>query len=356
MLFRATGPYSECAQAGKPPPFPIFLGYAWSDDGGSSWKSDFSRPALAPQLSSCVVELYLTNSLGRRVVNHANGCIEDPRLFLMDGECYLTVACRMFSPGPYWIKDDPMQCAPQWARAGKNPLGRAASENVTVSVLFKVNLAALSGGDYGSAFEYCCHLTDPALGENRDVVLFPERLRIDSRDVYACLHRPWEPRLYSAGITNCAPSILCGVAEKLEDLAASPAQTVLASPIFDWEGDRIGASAPLLQLSKNTWLLSYHGKKDSIEGYTQSFMILDTAGGLPVVKHRCSDRLLYPVETWEMPGRFKTPVIFVTGMIQIGDELLLGYGAADERVGVCRMDLPVLLEYLETFDAQGGRS
>ena len=248
-----------------------------------------------------------------------------------------------------------MQCAPSWARAGEHPFGKAASENVTVSVLFKVNLAALSEGDYGSAFEYCCHLTDPALGENRDVVLFPQRLQIAGRSAYVCLHRPWEPHLYSASATNRAPSILYGVAEKLEDLAAASEQTVLASPMFDWEGDRIGASAPLLQLSKSTWLLSYHGKKDSIEGYTQSFMILDTAGGSPVVAHRCSDRLLYPVETWEMPGRFKTPVIFVTGMIRLGDELLLGYGAADERVGVCRMDLPSLLEYVGTFDAQGGR-
>ena len=47
MLFRATGPWPAKNLKGKSDPYPIFLGYAKSDDRGETWQPDFSRPALA---------------------------------------------------------------------------------------------------------------------------------------------------------------------------------------------------------------------------------------------------------------------------------------------------------------------
>ena len=41
MLFRATGPWLEARQPGRPLPYPIFLGFGESRDGGAHWEFDF---------------------------------------------------------------------------------------------------------------------------------------------------------------------------------------------------------------------------------------------------------------------------------------------------------------------------
>lgn len=358
MLFRATGPFANLQKEGQPAPYPISLGYAFSDDSGETWTVDFDRPCLFPALSQTLGDMYVNNDHGERVINYANGCIEDPRLFFLGDQCYLTVACRMFAPGPYWIKDDPMQCAPDWAKSSESPFGRAASENVTVSVLYRVNLAKLSAGDYDTAFQYVCNLTDPEVGENRDVIVFPEKLQIDGRERYVALHRPWQIARYSNLSSEKKPSIVMCCSETLEGLAYETAsQEVLARPLFDWEGDRIGASGPLVKISDTEWLLSYHGKQNASVGYTQSFIILEVKdGNMPKVIHRCSERVMFPVEDWEMPGRFKTPVVFITGMVVVKDRLLVAYGAADERVGVAWFSLSNVLTYTRQFNALGERA
>jgi predicted GH43/DUF377 family glycosyl hydrolase len=358
MLFRATGPFSNLQHAGQPAPYPISLGYAYSDDVGETWTIDFSKPCLFPALSQNLDEIYINSSQGKKVVNHANGCIEDPRLFFLDDECYMTVACRMFAPGPYWIKDDPIQCAPSWALTSEHPFGRAASENVTVTVLYKVDLASLSSGDYEGAFKYVCNLTDPFIGENRDVIVFPEKLSINGRKCYVALHRPWEISRYENLASEKKPSIVMCYSDTLEGLAYETAsQEVLARPLFEWEGNRIGASGPLVKISDTEWLLSYHGKQDATVGYTQSFMILETRdGSMPQVIHRCSERVMFPVEDWEMPGRFKTPVIFITGMVTVKDRLLIAYGAADERVGIAWFSLSNVISFTRQFNAVGERA
>lgn len=171
MLFRAAGAFASIQSPNQPLPYPHFLGYAFSNDNGETWNADFSRPALAPRLKQTPDEICITDIHGRSIVDYTNGCIEDPRLFWLEDQLYLTVACRMFPPGPYWDHDDPMQCAPAWAVEGKHDLGRAASQNVTVTVLFRVDLAKLAIGDYDNAFGYVTNLTDPDRSDNRDVFL-----------------------------------------------------------------------------------------------------------------------------------------------------------------------------------------
>ncbi len=354
MLFRATGPWPQKQIPGRPLPYPIFLGYAYSEDKGRTWTPDFSRPALAPALAYEIKDVTIRNCDGEAVTNHANGCIEDPRLFFLEGQCYVIVACRLMPPGPYWIHDEPSQCAPLWIKTAENPFGKAASENVTVNVLYKVDLALLAKGEYERAFQYVIHLTDPQYGEDRDVVLFPEKLTINGRPQYVSLHRPFVPTNYP-GVTEKLPSMFICASESLKTLwSETKSQTLVASPVFPWEGDRIGASTPPIRISAKEWLLCYHGKQDAVVGYTQSFMILEEqAKGFPKITHRCSERVMFAQDPWEMPNKFKTPCVFVTGLIKVGDDLLISYGAADERVGVARMRYQALIDFVRTFDAQG---
>lgn len=357
LLFRATGPCRHLQGEVEEPPFPIFLGYGWSDDDGANWRFDLSRPALAPRVGWKLEELYLKNASGERVLNHANGCIEDPRLSLIEGQCYLVAACRLFPPGAYWMRDDPHQQQPRWVRDGWPAGGAAARDNVTVNVLYRVDLKALAEGRYEQAFQYLTNLTDPERGEDRDCMLFPARHEVAGRAHFLCVHRPWNPAAYPEFAGCLRPSIAVSFAETFDALRLPHAgRYLLAEPLFDWEGDRIGASAPPLQLSGSEWLLPYHGKRDPEWGYAQSFMILEAPpGGLPVVKHRCSTPLLRPCERWEMPGRFKSPVCFVTGFIELGDKFLATYGAADERAGAAYFDKRGLIEYVRAFDAEGRR-
>jgi predicted GH43/DUF377 family glycosyl hydrolase len=358
MLFRATGPWPEKQLPGRPLPYPIFLGYAYSEDQGKTWKADFSRPALAPALKYEIKDIYIKNADGEEVVNHANGCIEDPRLFFLEGQCYLIAACRLMPPGPYWIHDEPSQCAPVWIKTAENPFGRAASENVTVNVLFKVDLARLAKKEYAQAFAYVCHLTDPNLGEDRDVVLFPEKLLINGRKQYVCLHRPFQPGNYPGVEAQLPPSIFICASENLKTLwQETKTQTLLAFPIFPWERNRLGASTPPLRISEKEWLLCYHGKQNTQVGYTQSFLILEEQDqGFPRITHRCSERVMFAQEAWELPNKFETPCVFITGLIRQGKDLLVSYGAADERAGVAHIQYQPLLDFVRSFNAQGRKA
>jgi beta-1,2-mannobiose phosphorylase / 1,2-beta-oligomannan phosphorylase len=357
MLFRASGPWPQMQYPGRPLPYPIFLGYAFSDDGGNSWSADFSRPALAPAIKDQPEDLFITSALGHRVINHANGCIEDPRLFWLDGKLYLATACRMFPPGPYWINDEPTQCAPGWI-LGDHAFGRAVRENLTVTVLWQVDLNQLASKNYDSAFKYVCNITDPQRGDNRDTMLFPERLVIDGRRRYVALHRPMTPGLYGVPDAPPLPSMYLAVADSLDGLAGPNAQhDYLAGPLFEWEHSRVGASFPPIRISEDEWLVAYHGKQDAIVGYTQSFMILrERRHGFPAIVHRCSDRLMYAKQPWELAGKFKTPCLFSCAGEVIGDRLVISYGAADTKVGIASVDLKELIDHVRKFDAIGRRS
>lgn len=351
MLFRATGPWAQKRLEGRPLPYPIFLGYGWSNDNGETWGFDLLKPALAPRLEYDSEKIRIENYRGEKVVDYANGSIEDPRLFYFENECYMTAACRMFPPGPYWEHDDPTQCCPDWVGGDRNPFGRAASENVTVSVLYRVDLDRLSQKRYSSAFQYVANLTDPEFGEDRDAVIFPERLRIGGDPKIVMLHRPFCPTAYPADVASLRPSVFICAADRFEDFSdPNLGRRILAVPEYDWERDRIGASAPPIRIGPTEWLLGYHGKQDAIVGYTQSFMILKEDGrGMPEVSCRCPERLITADLEWERAGKFSTPCVFITGMVRLGERLLMSYGAADEKVGLLEADLKPLIEYLRTF-------
>ena len=342
MLFRATGPCENKRLKNKPLPYPISLGYAVSHDYGESWEFDFNRPALAPALKYRREDVIKPDE----TINYTNGCIEDPRLFYFENRLYLSAACRVFPPGPYWEKDDPRQCMPEWAKDDVN-IKRAVRENYTVSVLFKVNLSALAAHDYDSAFEYAGPLHDPEAGDNRDVFLFPERIGISGKKKVVCLHRPMKPAEYLSGTSLSKPSIFIATADSIEQLATDKAEhSVLASPVFEWENNRTGASWPPIKISSGRWLLAYHGKQDSTVGYTQSFMILkEQKDAPPTIEKRCSERLMYASEPWELGTDFPTPCLFTCSGIVIGEnKLLMGYGAADQKIGIAETDFTALID------------
>lgn len=357
MLFRATGPWSQKNLKGKADPYPIFLGYAKSEDGGETFTPDFSRPALAPLLAYEEEELYICNDRGERVINYANGCVEDPRIFEVEGELFLSVACRMFPPGPYWEGDKRRDNLPDWAMKEGNPIGMLASRNDTVTVLYRLYLDKLADGKYEEAFSYIGPLTDGNVTDNRDVFLFPKKFKIHGKEQFLMLHRPEKPDRFEAGRGIFKPSIFLAAAPSIEDFVTDKAtHKLLAKGEFDWEEERVGASFPPIDIGNGEWLVSYHGKQMPDYGYTQSFMILkEVENDFPIIVHRMSERLIYARQDWELPDKFPCPCIFTTGGVVYGEELIMGYGAADQKIGIAKTNLQELITYIRRFDEKGLR-
>ncbi|MDR6550745.1 hypothetical protein [Paenibacillus qinlingensis] len=361
MLFRATGPWPQARQEGKHDPYPIFLGYAFSDDKGVTWEVDFTRPAIIPGLKQEKEDIYITDIHGKRVRDYSNGCIEDPRIFYIEDELYVSVACRMFPPGPYWLEDqDPpvitrYAYVPDWVHEGDDAFTQTARTNDTVTVLYRLHLDKLSEGKYEEAFQYVCPLSEGHVSDNRDVFLFPEKMVIDGKPQYVMLHRPMNPKPFPQGDEVTRPSIFLAAAEHIEDFASPKAtHRLLATSLFDWEANKVGASWPPLSIGDGEWLVSYHGKKDIYFGYTQSFMIVkEQENDFPVVTHRCSNRLMYAQQEWEMPSDYPTPCLFTTAGIFVGEELIMAYGAADQKVGISWVNREELIAHIRQYDSQG---
>ena len=349
MLFRACGAWPEAQIAGKPLPYPIFVGYATSADGGENWDFDFSRPALAPALKQAAEEINVVNAAGERVFNFANGCIEDPRLFFFENNLYLTVACRTFPPGPYWDHDEPTQCQPDWV--AHSNLIDAVKRNDTISILYRVSLEKLKNRDYENAFTFVAPLHDLSMGDDRDVMLFPRRLNIHGKKKIVCIHRPKYPWNYPFARELTAPSIFLSAADNLEDFASpdKAERVVFATPEYEWEQNRIAVSFTPIEIAPGEWVVPYHGKQDDKVGYTQSFMLVRENGTLnPEILARPSERLLYADQPWELEGDFTIPCVFTcSGVIMQNGELLMGYGAADERIGLASTDFAYLVSYLK---------
>ena len=172
------------------------------------------------------------------------------------------------------------------------------------------------------------------------------------------LHRPERSYEFPTGEGVETPAIFLAAADEFEDFVTADAtHKLLAKSEFDWEQERVGASFPPLDLGDGEWLVSYHGKELPNYGYTQSFMILkERDGDFPEIKHRMSERLIYARQKWELPDKFPCPCIFTTGAVVAGDELIMGYGAADQKIGIAKVNLKNLTDYVRGFDACGNRT
>lgn len=346
MLFRTKG--SEGKAWDDPEAiYPIAVGFGISNDGGETWDFDTSRPALFPKCELDIDKVFVTNKYGKKVPNCANGSIEDPRLFMIEDKCYLTVACRLFPLGNLWWNNNMTRMVPDWASSEDNPFGKSAKDNPTVTVLYEVNLEKLVKRDYDNAFYYLTHLSNPDFGENRDIVFLPEKQLIDGKMQYVMIERPVEP-FRNPYLDAKKPSMVFSAAETFYDFVKEDNKKVLiAEPTFEWEANRIGASAPPIRIDDKHWLLCYHGKQDDKVGYTQNFMVFkDRDNTFPELIYHKDERLITVSEEWEKPGKFHIPCIFVTGMVKKDDKLILAYGAADERVGIMTLDYNELLDHL----------
>jgi predicted GH43/DUF377 family glycosyl hydrolase len=170
--------------------------------------------------------------------------------------------------------------------------------------------------------------------ENKDVVIFPEK--IDGR--YAALHRP----VGGAKFTN--PEMWLAHSP---DMIHWGGHQHLRKGGLGWESTKIGAGAPPIRLDQG-WLEIYHGVArtgdDLVGVYEAGAMLLDLddpSRTTAITK----EPIFTAEEDFEKRG-FVPDVVFPTGVVRRGDELLVYYGAADAAVGVVGLRLPDILDSL----------
>jgi predicted GH43/DUF377 family glycosyl hydrolase len=167
--------------------------------------------------------------------------------------------------------------------------------------------------------------------ENKDVVLFPEKIGGE----YFALHRPTaapfsRPEMWIAS----SPDLWnWGRHERLLGSAAR------------WDVGRIGAGAPPIRTERG-WLEIYHGNSrraadPDIGAYSGGALLLD--GQNPRRVLGAAGQILCPELEFEREGYIPN-VVFPTGVVERGETLLVYYGAADTVTAVVELSRREILE------------
>lgn len=168
--------------------------------------------------------------------------------------------------------------------------------------------------------------------ENKDVVLFPERIGWQ----YVALTRP------SGGAGFARPEMWLA---KSPDLIHWGQHQHLLGVGATWDGGRIGAGPPPLRVADG-WLVLYHGNRrprgpGDVGEYSAGAMLLALDDPGHILRRRAAP-LLSPQPNFEREG-FVPGVVFPTGIVADGPSLLVYYGAADTSSAVLRMSLDEIL-------------
>lgn len=155
--------------------------------------------------------------------------------------------------------------------------------------------------------------------ENKDVVLFPERVGGE----YIALHRPLGEMPF------CRPEMWLA---RSPDLMHWGGHQYLFGGAGEWEDGRVGGGTPPLPLAEG-WLEIYHGNRrpeivGGVGAYYAGAMLLakDDPGRVLKVSR---EPILEPQYDFENEG-FVNKVVFPTGVVEEDDRLLIYYGASDK--------------------------
>lgn len=171
--------------------------------------------------------------------------------------------------------------------------------------------------------------------ENKDVVLFPERLQ----QRYVAIHRPNPNQHFSAPEMWVATS---------PDLLHWGGHQPLWGATGTWDVGRVGGGTPPIRTPAG-WLTLYHGNDRPPDGTgvgTYSAGALLLAPDDPTRVIAMAGRILVPETSFETQG-FVPNVVFPTGIVERGPSLWVYYGAADENCAVVELDRDTLLQALQ---------
>jgi len=159
--------------------------------------------------------------------------------------------------------------------------------------------------------------------ENKDVVLFPERIG----GSFAALHRP------VCGTPFTRPEMWVARSPDLTHWGGHAPLTVSGG---EWQSGRVGAGPPPIRVPDG-FLAIYHGNRHptrpgEVGTYYGGALLLDAENPARILR-RTPEPFFRPEAEFEVEG-FVPNVVFPTGVVREGDELLVYYGAADAVAAV----------------------
>jgi predicted GH43/DUF377 family glycosyl hydrolase len=159
--------------------------------------------------------------------------------------------------------------------------------------------------------------------ENKDVVLFPERIGGE----FVALHRP------NAATPFCRPEMWVA---RSADLIHWGRHACLHGGGASWETGRVGAGTPPVRAADG-WIEIYHGnrqptQKGEVGMYSTGVLLLDLENPSRI-RRRTAASIFEPTADFERHG-FVPDVVFPTGIVQAPGRFLVFYGAADSCTAV----------------------
>jgi predicted GH43/DUF377 family glycosyl hydrolase len=262
-------------------------------------------------------------------------------------------SCLVLALSSDGCKIDEIRQAPAVAReASYEELG---VEDARITYLTDERRYAITYTGYSSAGPRVCLITTDDLldprryqrhgprlpGDNKNCVIFPRTVA----GQYVILHRPM-------------PRIVCIRVDALDSEWPQTGVELLGPLPGTWRSSRVGAGAPPVP-TRLGWLLPFHGATTIEEGnvYSMGWCVLDS--DTPEKMLYVSDapaltpEAAYEIETAAIPqvdpANFKNGirVVFPQGLVELGDDLLVYYGAADVSVAGARVNKEALLASLE---------
>ncbi len=190
--------------------------------------------------------------------------------------------------------------------------------------------------------------------ENKDVVIFPEKIG----NSYVALHRPlsanpfgppemwmaYSPDLIHWGQHHCIVNT-CWDCKNIRTEKTDTNRTSQRRRSTDWNFAKFGAGAPPIRTEEG-WLEIYHGsykahEADRVGIYCAGAALFDLDNPQKMIA-RAKCPILVPEMEYERQG-FLSSIVFPTGVIVKGDDLLIYYGAADTYTAVTKLSLQGVL-------------
>ena len=165
--------------------------------------------------------------------------------------------------------------------------------------------------------------------ENKDVVLFPERIA----GRYYSLHRPLSPLFKKNDVWLAqSPDLLCW----------GDHRWIMGPRPGLWDEKKVGAGAPPFK-TEHGWLEIYHGA-DHNDRYCLGAVLLDSENPTEVIA-RANEPILEPQAECEREGFFGG-VVFTCGALLEEGTVKIYYGAADTYICYAEIALADIIEAL----------